>query len=258
MKVKALLNKFIKWILITLGIGLLTNKVYYNYFEAPELSYKQYTSPVLNNTSRINANIKLLVNGETVNSLYITTFQIQNSGGTALQRNNFEAEINPLKISGSSIKDVFVDEFNTNNNSKVLIKQVGDDYYVQFEWMNPGNIIYISVLHERLSENIKLSGGFKDVDNVVRQSNKLEKIKIVEKVSLIAILILITVLFVLTIWGNYCMSTEKRCALTLIKYKTNLSHTKLKEIEKEIHSVKDMKSIDDIVNKYCLKVMKHD
>ena len=108
------------WVILT---GLVTNKIYHVLFQAPELSYVTRTYSLFPGIKSNDAIVKLFVNDEQVETLYMTTIRLENSGGIALERNDFAAERDPLRITGQNIKSVFIDDTNSRYNSETNVNE---------------------------------------------------------------------------------------------------------------------------------------
>lgn len=256
---KDIFKNMMKWVLSVvicgLFIGILGNKIYYNYFEAPHLAYEQTTYPILVNTGNLNADVKIQLNDELVDNLFLTMFTIKNDGAIPLRRIDFSSEKNPLRITGKFIKDVSVDNINSTVNSKVSIEKDKEAYRILFKWINPDDEILIRVLHTQLNADLSLSGGFENISSIEKISKK--DMKKVLKLSNIIILFLIAISL-----GTYLLISNKHMYGVFfpnsrqidnyfyIRLCSSLNTEETEQLKKRIFATKDINTLDKIVAEY--------
>ena len=100
---KDILKKILLWffsvIICGFLVGILGNRVYYEYFEKTNLAYASETFRLAYKDSQLRKNLKITINGKNVNELYITTISLVNNGNATLSRPDFKAESDPLRLS---------------------------------------------------------------------------------------------------------------------------------------------------------------
>lgn len=263
-------KKFLKWLflngIVGIAIGILGNRFYYNSFQAPELSYIIRTYSVFPGVKSEDASVKLLVNDAPVEKLYMTTLKIENSGGIALERNDFAAEREPLRITGQNIKSVFIDETNSRYSAETQIKERDSEFLLNFKWLNPGDYITVNVLHDKPCSNIRLQGGFANMDKAkgvsfeqyVRKKTMFHTVRLTLFVMLASVL-LGFVLFILPnklTYGVFWISFDQYVACIYVKncerYKRS-DRKGRKQIIGEIVNTKDRKTLNKLIDKYCNK-----
>ncbi len=263
-------RKFFKWLFFTgiagIVIGILGNSFYYNSFQAPELSYIIGTFSVFPGIKSNEASVKLLVNDAPVEKLYMTTLKIENSGGIALERNDFGAERDPLRITGQNIKSVFIDETNSRYSSETQVKERDSEFLLNFKWLNPGDYITVNVLHDKPCSNIRLQGRFANMgkakgmsfEQYVRKKAMFHTIPLTLFVMLTSA-VLCFILFILSnklTYGVFWISFDQYIAYIYVKsceiYKKS-DRKGRKQIIGEIVNTKDRKTLNKLIDKYCNK-----
>ncbi|MBD5391305.1 hypothetical protein HDR66_00705 [bacterium] len=165
-----LLKKFATWffsvIICGVLVGLLGNRIYYRYFEMPNLAYTAETFILAHNEMNLRGKMKISINDKNVRSLYITTVTLINNGGATLNRGDLREETNPVRIMGRNIEAVFVDKINTTTNARVKLVRRRGGMRVNFKWMNPGEQIVLKVIHRRRGDNIRVVGAFNDISHI--------------------------------------------------------------------------------------------
>ncbi len=177
---KDILKKILLWFfsVIICGclVGILGNRVYYEYFEKTNLAYAKETFRLAYKDSQLRKNLKITINGKNVNELYITTISLVNNGNATLSRPDFKAESDPLRIEGRHIESVFVDKINTTANSRIRLVKRRGGMRINFKWINPGDKIVLKVVHQRPSDNIRIRGSFHGISHISRLDDDYNKL----------------------------------------------------------------------------------
>lgn len=263
---KDVFKNMMKWVLSVvicgLFVGILGNKIYYNYFEAPHLAYEQTTYPILVNTGNLNADVKIQLNDELVDNLFLTMFTIKNDGAVPLRRIDFSSEKNPLRITGKFIKDVSVDDINSTVNSKVLIEKDKDVYRILFKWINPGDEILIRVLHTKLNANLSLSGGFENIPRIQKNSKKDPVMLLAFYFPVFCIIILIFIfpkspIYNKFMFGVFFPTNMQILYYIYIRHLVSLDPENRKSLKRKIFANKDKEELNKILNEYLSNEKKH-
>ncbi len=157
---------FFSVIICGIFVGLMGNKVYYEYFERSSLVYRQDTFRLASKDSNLKNKLKITLNDKSVNEVYITTLSIINNGNAILGRDDPRAESDPVRIEGKNIESVFIDKMNTTANSKVSLTRRKRSTLVNFKWLNPGDVIVVKVVHLKPTDNIQIKGSFKGISKI--------------------------------------------------------------------------------------------
>lgn len=251
------------WVILT---GIVTNKIYHVLFQAPELSYVTRTYSLFPGIKSNDAIVKLFVNDEQVETLYMTTIRLENSGGIALERNDFAAERDPLRITGQNIKSVFIDDTNSRYNSETNVNERGAEFLLNFKWLNPGDYITVNVLHDKPCSNIRLQGSFANVGKAKGVSfEQYVRKKAMFHTMLLTLFVMLTsavlcfILFILSnklTYGVFWISFDQYIAYIYVKsceiYKKS-DRKGRKQIIGEIVNTKDRKTLNKLIDKYCNK-----
>lgn len=259
------IKKFFCWlwgsVIMVLFLTLLGTHVYYKYFQAPELSYMIRNYIVFSGVNTNKAHVALFVNNEPVEKLYMTTIKIENTGGTVLERNDFSAEIDPLRITGENIKSVFIDANNSKFSSDTQIVEKNEEFLVNFNWLNPGDIITINTLRDNIKSNLTLKGRFAKIEAAKEVSFKdLKKKQALTQSLFLLVLVpviatLITTLFFIVrnkiYYGVFWLSFKQFAACVYVSVYYKKDKKKRKRVLKEVTSTKDDKKLQKILDKYC-------
>lgn len=173
---KKVLLWFFSVIICGILVGILGNRVYYEYFEKTNLAYASETFRMAYKDSQMRKNLKITINGKNVNELYITTVTLVNNGNATLSRPDFKAETDPLRIEGKHMESVFVDKINTTANSRIALVKRRGGMRVNFKWINPGDRIVLKVVHQRPSDNIRVRGSFHGISRITRMDDDYNKL----------------------------------------------------------------------------------
>lgn len=259
---KDVFKNMMKWVLSVvicgLFVGILGNKIYYNYFEAPHLAYEQTTYPILVNTGNLNADVKIQLNDELVDNLFLTMFTIKNDGAIPLRRIDFSSEKNPLRITGKFIKDVSVDNINSTVNSKVSIEKDKETYRILFKWINPDDEILIRVLHTKLNADLSLSGSFENISSIEKISKKDLTGLLILYFAVCGIIILIILFAYMPIYnklmfGVFFPTNRQICSYISIRVNGSLDAEEIENLKRKIFATKDKATLNQVVNEYLHK-----
>ncbi len=259
-------RNFLRWCFLTVVVGLslslLGAHIYYKHFQAPELSFIRRTYAIFSDVNTHNAHIALFINEKQVKNLYMTTIKIENTGGVVLERGNFSAEMNPLRIIGENIESVFIDENNSNFNSTTQIVKKDGEFLINFNWLNPGDYITINVFHENKNSKINLIGSFEKIgtlkeifikDLIVKRN--LPRAIIITIIVMVGTLLIVGSVFVISnklSYGAFLLSFKQQiaCAYATVLYENDKK--KRTKILKKIINTKEDKKLQQIVNE-CYK-----
>lgn len=261
------MKKILKWtfraVLGVVLIGLMTNKIYYDLFQAPELSYITRTYSVFSGIKSNDSTVKLFVNDEQVEKLYMTTIRLENSGGVALERNDFSAERDPLRITGQNIKSVVIDEANSRYNSETFIVEKNSEFLINFKWLNPGDYLSISILHNQLNSNIMIQGGFANVSDtkMIPFEQHIRRILLFRAIFLTLLVLFITitfflvpyVLFIKLKYGVFWISYTQFSVYAYIISCKSYNKADRKRILREVAHTKGNDDLGKLMDKYCNK-----
>lgn len=203
---KDILKKILLWffsvIICGFLVGILGNRVYYEYFEKTNLAYASETFRLAYKDSQLRKNLKITINGKNVNELYITTISLVNNGNATLSRPDFKAESDPLRIEDRHIESVFVDKINTTANSRISLKKRRGGMRVNFKWINPGDKIVLKVVHHSPADHIRVRGSFQGISRISRLDDDYNKLAYTRRhvvctgiVAVIGTILLIAALF---------------------------------------------------------------
>lgn len=259
------MKKFLGWlwsyVIIALLIALLAAHGYYKYFQAPELSYMVRNYVVFSGVNTDKDHVTLFVNNEPVERLYMTTIKVENTGGTVLERKNFSAETNPLRITGKNIKSIFIDVNNSKFSSDTQIVEKNGEFLVNFNWLNPGDIITINVLRDNINSTISLKGSFAKIGAVKEVSFKdLKKKQSLIQALFLFVLIPVIATLIATLffivhnkiyYGVFWLSFKQYAACVYVSVYYKKDKKKRKRVLKEVTSTKDDKKLQKILDKYC-------
>lgn len=255
-------RKFLNWfffaVVVGLSLSLLGAHIYYRHFQAPELSFIRRTYAIFSGVNTHNAHIALFINEKQVKNLYMTTIKIENTGGVVLERENFSAEMNPLRIIGENIESVFIDENNSNFNSTTQIVKKDGEFLINFNWLNPGDYITINVFHENKNSKINLIGSFEKIgtlkeifikDLILKRN--LPRAIIITILVMVGTLLIVGSVFVISnklSYGAFLLSFKQRivCAYVSVLYKDN-KKKRVKLLQKVI-CTKDDEKLQKIMN----------
>ncbi|MBD5400497.1 hypothetical protein HDR61_01990 [bacterium] len=214
--VKKIAVWFFSVIICGILVGLIGNRIYYRYFERPCLSYTMDTFRMAYKDNHLRKNLKITINDKNVNELYITTISLINNGNTALGRNDFRAESDPIRIEGRHIESVFVDKINTTANSRVALKKRRGGMRVNFKWINPGDKIVIKVVHRNRTDNIRIRGSFQGISRITRMDGVNQPKYTTRHLVFASILSIIVAFFIAgisrriwTIWPRHNFTKKK-------------------------------------------------
>ena len=259
------IKKFFCWlwgsVIMVLFLTLFGTHVYYKYFQAPELSYMIRNYIVFSGVNTNKAHVALFVNNEPVEKLYMTTIKIENTGGTVLERNDFSAEIDPLRITGENIKSVFIDANNSKFSSDTQIVEKNEEFLVNFNWLNPGDIITINILRDKANSKLSIKGSFAKIGTIkeiffkdlVRRQALIRTLFALP--IILCITLLITVLYFIVrnkiYYGVFWLSFKQFAACVYVSVYYKKDKKKRKRVLKEVTSTKDDKKLQKILDKYC-------
>lgn len=173
---KKVLVWFFSVVICGILVGILGNRVYYEYFEKTNLAYTHETFRMAYKDSQMRKDLKITINGKNVNELYITTVTLVNNGNATLSRPDFKAESDPLRIDGRHIESVFVDKINTTANSRITLLKRRGGMRINFKWINPGDKIVLKVVHHSPTDNIRVRGSFHGISRVMRMDDDYNKL----------------------------------------------------------------------------------
>ena len=259
------IKKFFCWlwgsVIMVLFLTLLGTHVYYKYFQAPELSYMIRNYIVFSGVNTNKAHVALFVNNEPVEKLYMTTIKIENTGGTVLERNDFSAEIDPLRITGENIKSVFIDANNSKFSSDTQIVEKNEEFLVNFNWLNPGDIITINILRDKANSKLSIKGSFAKIGTIkeIFFKDLVRRQALIRTLSalpiILCITLLITVLYFIVrnkiYYGVFWLSFKQFAACVYVSVYYKKDKKKRKRVLKEVTSTKDDKKLQKILDKYC-------
>lgn len=205
---KDILKKVSIWffsvIICGILVGILGNRVYYEYFEKTNLAYASETFRMAYKDSQIRKDLKITINGKNVNELYITTVTLVNNGNATLSRPDFKAESDPLRIEGRHLESVFVDKINTTANSRITLLKTRGGMRINFKWINPGDKIVLKVVHHSPMDAIRIRGSFHGISHITRMDDDYNKLAYTRRhiVCVGVVTAIVTILVIAMILGG--------------------------------------------------------
>ena len=169
-----ILKNALKYIMSVIGGGLLTTLIWYNFYEAPELSYQVETNlfqvPQIDKDNNVTFSYK----NKNFENFYLTLVTITNAGGIVLERDDYKNESNPLRIEGCSFFSYYFDDAQSNVSSKVKLKKKDDALFIYFPYMNPKDVIQIKLLHTKKC-TFTVKGSLKNISKIEKQKSFQEQ-----------------------------------------------------------------------------------
>ena len=165
-----MLKCLIKWFFNVFILTILLNVFYYNFFEKPSLVYStQSTKISVPDFKTSKHTLKILVDDEVVQDVFITTLILENNSPTVLER-SLDEEKDPIMIVGNDIEFAHIDHSKTTKTSYVSLIEKPHGLLVNFDFLNPNDQIYINLIHKQKNQDFKIKGSFKGITEVKKKT----------------------------------------------------------------------------------------
>ncbi|PWM96633.1 MAG: hypothetical protein DBX42_02305 [Azospirillum sp.] len=165
-----MLKCLVKWVFNFIIVTLLFNIFYYNFFEKPSLVYSiQSTKISVPELQTSKHTLKVMVDNELVQDVFITTLILENNSPVVLER-SLDKEKDPLMIVSNNIEFAHIDNSKSTKTSYVNLVENSEGLLVNFDFLNPNDRIYINLIHKQENQDFKVKGSFKGITEVKKKT----------------------------------------------------------------------------------------
>lgn len=155
-----------------IGISAILIGSYQFYINRPILRYSSTTSNLVSSQNDVNP--KLKVNDQEFSDLYVTKIILNNDGALALSGADVsKIGHDPIRIhvpKGAKVVHYSVDNLLTSEAVSSNVQTLDNgDILIKFDFLNPDNMIGITLLHENADEEFYVTGSAVNVNRITKE-----------------------------------------------------------------------------------------
>lgn len=180
-----------------IGVSAILVGSYQFYINKPILKYSTATNNII--SSQNDNDYKIVVKSQEYKDLYLTNITLINTGEQALAGGDVsKIGHDPIRI--IIPKDAGMTHYTINKNQTsqavtAKLEKIGDAILITFDFLNPGNQITTSILHQNNVDDFKIVGSAVNVNEIIPAWNEHEILTVITAaLSLICILLLANIM----------------------------------------------------------------